>query len=97
MQNDLFADEEVVSIPGFRYQADFLTAAEEAHLLEVIGTLPLHAAKYKEYFARRQVVSFGGSYDFETNTLRPGVALDERLVPLRERVANWLGVPPASE
>lgn len=94
MQNDLFADEDVVTIPGLRYQSDFLSRAEEAQLLEVIGTLPLHPAKYKEYLARRQVVSFGGSYDFETNTLRPGLALDERLVPLRDRVATWLGVSP---
>ncbi|RCW70348.1 alpha-ketoglutarate-dependent dioxygenase AlkB [Pseudorhodoferax soli] len=94
MQNDLFAAQEVVSIPGLRYQPDFLSREEEAQLLEVIGTLPFQPAKYREYTARRQVVSFGGSYDFETNTLRSGAALDERLVPLRDRVATWLGVPP---
>lgn len=92
MQTDLFADDEVDSIPGLQYQPDFLSVEEEAQLLEVVQTLPLHPAKYKEYLARRQVVSFGGSYDFGTNTLRPGMALDERLVPLRDRVAAWLGV-----
>lgn len=92
MQTDLFAADEVQSIPGLQYAPDFLSPEEEAQLLEVLRTLPLHPAKYKEYTARRQVVSFGGSYDFETNTLRPGMALDERLVPLRDRVANWLGV-----
>ena len=92
MQTDLFAANEVQSIPGLQYEPDFLSPEEEAQLLEVVRTLPLHPAKYKEYTARRQVVSFGGSYDFDTNTLRPGMALDERLVPLRDRVANWLGV-----
>jgi alkylated DNA repair dioxygenase AlkB len=92
MQTDLFADDEVHSIPGLQYQPDFLSLTEEAQLLEVVRTLPLHPAKYKEYTARRQVMSFGGSYDFGTNTLRPGMSLDERLVPLRDRVANWLGV-----
>lgn len=92
MQSDLFADEEVVSIPGLRYQPDFLSREDEAQLLEVIRTLSLHPAKYKEYLARRQVVSFGGSYDFDTHTLKAGKALDERLVPLRDRVADWLGV-----
>jgi alkylated DNA repair dioxygenase AlkB len=92
MQIDLFADDEVESIPGLQYQPDFLSVEEEAQLLEVVQTLPLHPAKYKEYLARRQVVSFGGNYDFGTNTLRPGMALDERLVPLRDRVAAWLGV-----
>ena len=92
MQSDLFADDEVVSIPGLRYEPDFLSREDEAQLLEVIRTLPLHPAKYKEYLARRQVVSFGGSYDFDTHTLKAGKALDERLVPLRGRVAGWLGV-----
>ncbi|HVR51836.1 MAG TPA: alpha-ketoglutarate-dependent dioxygenase AlkB [Pseudorhodoferax sp.] len=95
MQNDLFADDEVVSIPGLRYQPDFLSREEEAQLLEVIRSLPLHPAKYKEYLARRQVVSFGGSYDFDMNMLRPGKNLDERLVPLRDCVAAWLGVDRA--
>lgn len=95
MQNDLFADEEVVSIPGLRYQPDFLSREEEAQLLDVIRTLPLHPAKYREYLALRQVVSFGGSYDFTTNTLRRGAPLDDRLVPLRDRVAAWLGVSAA--
>lgn len=92
MQTDLFADDEIQSIPGLQYRPDFLSQEEEAQLLAVVRTLPMHPAKYKEYTARRQVLSFGGSYDFDTNTLRPGMALDERLVPLRDRVANWLGV-----
>lgn len=96
MQNDLFADAEVAeAIPGLRYERDFLSVQEEAGLLALIATLPLHPARYKEYLARRQVVSFGGSYDFDRNTLLPGKALDARLVPLRDRVAGWLGVAPS--
>lgn len=96
MQSDLFAEAEAAaSIPGLHYERDFLSPAEELGLLEVISSLPLHAARYKEYLARRQVVSFGGSYDFDANLLRPGKALDERLVPLRDRVADWLGVERA--
>ena len=95
MQTDLFAEaEDVTAIPGLRYQAAFLSPGEEADLLGVIQALPLHAARYKEYLARRQVVSFGGSYDYDTNTLLPGKPLDERLVPLRDRVAEWLDVRP---
>lgn len=93
MQSDLFADTEVESIPGLRYALDFLSAAEEDQLLEIIRSLPLHPAQYKAYLARRHVVSFGGSYDFDTHTLRAGAVLDARLVPLRDRVAEWLGVP----
>lgn len=93
MQSDLFADDETVAMPGLRYQPDFLSPEEEARLLQIISTLPLHPAKYKEYVARRNVVSFGGSYDFNTNTLHPGKVLDERLEPLRDRVAAWMDVP----
>ena len=78
MQSDLFADDEVVSIPGLRYEPDFLSPEDEAQLLEVIRTLPLHPAKYKEYLARRQVVSFGGSYDFDTHTLKAGLIIRKR-------------------
>lgn len=52
-------------------------------LLEDLRALPLHLAKYKEYLARRQVVSGCGSYAFDTNTLQPGRPLDERPLPLR--------------
>lgn len=97
MQNDLFAEiEEIAAIPGLRYETEFLRPDEEAQLLEIVQSLPLQAAVYKTYEARRRVVSFGGSYDFNTNTLRPGKALDERLAPLRERVAQWLAVEPGA-
>jgi alkylated DNA repair dioxygenase AlkB len=95
MQTDLFAQEEIVAIPGLRYQPDFLSREEEEALLAVIRTLPLHPARHKEYQARRQIVSYGGSYDFEANVLRQGQGLDVRLVPLRDRVADWLGVDRA--
>ena len=93
MQTDLFSSDVAArSIPGLRYEPEFLTPDEERSLLAIIRTLPLHAAKYKEYLARRRVVSFGGSYDFDDNVLRPAEPLDERLVPLRNRVADWLGI-----
>lgn len=94
MQNELFDGEQASSaITGLVYEPEFLSADVEAYLLGVIETLPLHAAQYQEYLARRQVLSFGGSYDFSTNTLQPSLALDERLVRLRDRVAAWLEMP----
>lgn len=94
MQSDLFAEvgSAALPTPGLRYELDFLSSQEETDLLEVIRSLPLHAARYKQYLARRQVVSFGGRYDFDSNMLRSDNTLDERLVPLRDRVADWLGV-----
>jgi alkylated DNA repair dioxygenase AlkB len=95
MQNDLFAGPDLaVPMTGLHYEPEFLSVAEEAQLLEVIRSLPLQAAKYKEYTARRMVVSFGGAYDFSANKLRSGQPLDERLYPLRARVAAWIKVAP---
>ncbi len=93
-QCSLFGNEEVqASIPGLVYQPEFLNRDEELELIAIIRSLPLHAAKYKQYLARRRVVSFGGSYDFDTHELKPASTLDARLLPLRQRVADWRGVP----
>ncbi|HAS0921517.1 alpha-ketoglutarate-dependent dioxygenase AlkB [Enterobacter cloacae] len=92
MQFDLFADEALPSIPGLIYQADFLTPEEEKDLLEIIATLPLMPARYKEYESKVRILSFGGLYDFNTHTVKPSPALDARLVPLRNRVADWLRI-----
>jgi len=94
MQSSLFdAGPIEVSIPGLVYQSEFLSAKEERQLLNIIASLPMKPARYKEYLARRRVVSFGGSYDFDAHRLLPAEALDTRLEPLRARVAAWLGVP----
>jgi alkylated DNA repair dioxygenase AlkB len=92
MQFDLFADEALPSIPGLIYQADFLTPEEEKGLLEIIATLPLMPARYKEYESKVRILSFGGLNDFNTHTVKPSPALDARLVPLRNRVADWLRI-----
>lgn len=81
---------------GLRLQEGFLSLDEEAHLLTVVASLPLEAARYKQYTARRQVISYGGSFDYDTNRLEPSQPLIDALHPLRDRVAHWAGVPPQS-
>jgi alkylated DNA repair dioxygenase AlkB len=78
---------------GLVYRPDFLSAADETALLAWIATLPLAEARYKRFTARRRIVSFGGSYDFDANRLLPAPPIPEDLLPLRERVARWIGVP----
>ncbi len=80
---------------GMRYEPEFLEIDEERALIGCIRTLPLEAAKYKGYTARRRVASFGGSFDYDTNRLLPSAELVEELHPLRDRVAQWLGVVAA--
>jgi alkylated DNA repair dioxygenase AlkB len=79
---------------GLAYEPEFLARDEEQSLIALIRSLPLAAAKYKDYTARRRVVSFGGSYDYDANKLLPAQPLVEALHPLRARVAHWAGVAP---
>ena len=97
MQSGLFDDlpPSPGALPaGLRYESAWLSAAEEAGLLELVKQLPLKEAKYKSYTARRRVVSYGGQFDYDSNELRPSAPLIAALHPLRERVAQWAGVDP---
>jgi alkylated DNA repair dioxygenase AlkB len=80
--------------PGWRYAPDFLSADEEAALIGLMADLPLAAARYKSYTARRRVASYGGRFDYDANRLRPAQPLVEPLHGLRARVAQWMGVAP---
>ena len=77
---------------GLLYQPDFLTENEESALLAEISALPLEEAKYKAFTAKRRTVSFGSSYDFETNELGPAPSIPAFLSPLRAKVAALLNV-----
>jgi alkylated DNA repair dioxygenase AlkB len=61
-------------------------------LLAEIGALPLEEARYKAFTAKRRIVSYGSSYDFETNELGPAPALPPYLFPLRAKVAALLAL-----
>ena len=81
---------------GLSYEPDFLTRSEEAGLIELVSALPLAPARYKGYTARRRVLSYGGSFDYDVNRLRSAPGLIPELHCLRERVARQLSVPPQS-
>ena len=77
---------------GLVYQPNFITLAEERTLLSEIQKLPLREARYKQFTAKRRIVSFGAEYDFDTNKLMPTTPLPEFLFPLRNKVSDWLGI-----
>jgi alkylated DNA repair dioxygenase AlkB len=94
-QQELFAAS--VRLPeGFAYAPDFLSATQEQDLLERIRALPFQEAHYKQWRARRRIVSFGGRYDFGRNELLPAPPLPEFLLPLRAQVAHWAALSPAA-
>jgi alkylated DNA repair dioxygenase AlkB len=55
--------------------------------------LPLHDAQYKEWTAKRRIISYGGSYDFVHNKLLTAEPLPAWLYKLRSAVAEWSGEP----
>lgn len=79
---------------GFAYAPDFLSADDEALLLEHVRSLPLANAQYKEFRAKRRVASYGGRYDYDNNRLDAAAPIPEFLHPLRARVASWVQRPP---
>jgi len=94
-QNLLFAEDALPELPGLRFVPEFLSKTEERELLRAIEGLALTEANYKQYTARRRVASFGGKFDYDANELRPAPPIPDSLAPLRERVAQWLGVDPS--
>jgi alkylated DNA repair dioxygenase AlkB len=77
---------------GLVYEPDFISRDEETALLTEISNLPLREAKYKEYTAKRRIMSYGATYDFSSNELIPAGPIPAFLLPLRERIARWVGV-----
>jgi alkylated DNA repair dioxygenase AlkB len=78
---------------GMVHEPDFLSAREEADLLAAIRSLPFEEARYKEFVAKRRIVTYGGSYDFSANELKPAGPIPAFLHRLRDRIATWTGLP----
>jgi alkylated DNA repair dioxygenase AlkB len=79
--------------PGMDYRPEFISPGEEAGLLEEIAKLTLNLAKYRQFTAKRRIISYGGSYDFSKQLLLPAEEIPDFLRSLRERVARWADRP----
>jgi alkylated DNA repair dioxygenase AlkB len=77
---------------GFDYRTEFLDAKEERVLLDTMGSLPFKEAQYREWQAKRRIVSYGGRYDFTHHALGPAPPIPEFLDRLRMRIAEWAGL-----
>jgi alkylated DNA repair dioxygenase AlkB len=93
-QTSLFSPRPVLP-DGLRYEEDFLDAKEEQALVACVAALPLQEARYKEWAAKRRVVSYGGRYDFDRNVLLPEQPIPPFLLSLRTRAAGWVGIAAA--
>jgi len=92
-QSELFEAAPPPALPaGWRHADEFVDVAEEAALLARIAALPLEAARYKAWTAKRRVAHFGSGYDYDANRLIEAEPIPPWLDPLRERAARWAGV-----
>lgn len=79
---------------GFQYIPDFITKAEEEHLLQEIQKVALHTFTFQGYEAKRKVASFGQDWSFEKRSLSAGAPIPEAFYPLIEKVAHRLSIQP---
>jgi alkylated DNA repair dioxygenase AlkB len=77
---------------GWTYVEEFLTIAAEAQLLRLIRELPFQAAQYKQWRARRRIVSYGGRYDYQRQQLDAAAPIPAELHALRRQVAHWADI-----
>jgi alkylated DNA repair dioxygenase AlkB len=70
---------------GFLYQENFLSAEEEAALLEMFKVLPFRNAIHNDFESHRRVVGFG----WDSHPDMPGF-----LLPIRERAERFAGLKP---
>jgi hypothetical protein len=78
---------------GFHYRPDFITADDEAQLVQAIEGVEFSTFEMRGVAARRRVAFFGASYG--AGPVLSG-EIPEFLLPLRERLAPWAGVDPGA-
>src|SRR5262249_50823104 len=93
-QLSMFPDESAPD--GLHYQADFISAQEEAALIGHIRALPSAPFQFGIYEGKRRVIFFGSRYDFTHQRLEAAEELPAWLVPLAGRVERFAALPSGS-
>jgi alkylated DNA repair dioxygenase AlkB len=91
---DLFGSPQLP--PGLKYEAEFLTPAEEDALLRQIEGLPFKEFEFQGFIGKRRTVSFGWRYDFNGGGLSKTQGMPEFLASLGARVESFAGNAPGS-
>jgi alkylated DNA repair protein (DNA oxidative demethylase) len=79
---------------GLVYQPDFITTAEERHILGVLEAMEFHTITMHGRTARRTVRHFGLDYGYESWELVPTDPLPEELAWLQDRAGALAGLDP---
>jgi alkylated DNA repair dioxygenase AlkB len=80
---------------GFTYRPEFITADDEAALLEEVRRLPFKPFEFHGYVGKRLVVSFGWRYDFTRRRVQETRPIPDFLLPVRALAGIFAGVDPA--
>jgi alkylated DNA repair dioxygenase AlkB len=81
-------------VDGLDYRAGFISSAEEAALIERLETMDLAPFRFQGWTGNRKTQSFGWRYDFDDASFRPAEPIPAWLEPLRDKAAEFAGVPP---
>jgi alkylated DNA repair dioxygenase AlkB len=81
---------------GFAYHAGFVTVAEALALLAGIRALTFSEVRMRGQVARRRTAHFGWVYGYESWRIEPGPEVPAFLLPLRERAAALVALPPGA-
>ena len=79
---------------GMTYRPGFLSAAEEAALVERLVRLELRPFEFHGYLGKRRVAYFGWRYGFGDGGLRPTEPMPDFLAPLQAAAAAFAGLAP---
>lgn len=80
-------------LPGFAYAEDLVTPDEEALLIAAVDAAELSPFRFQGWLGKRLTTSFGWRYDFDDGAFTMGMPLPEWLLPLREKAADFAGLP----
>jgi alkylated DNA repair dioxygenase AlkB len=81
---------------GLRYQADFITPAEEAGLVERLREIDVRPFQFGIYEGKRRVAWYGWQYDYSDRSLKLAEPIPAWLAPLMERVESFDGLEQGS-
>jgi alkylated DNA repair protein (DNA oxidative demethylase) len=93
-QTALFVPAELGAPDGFEYEDGFLSEDEERVLLEAMAGVEFKTFEMRGQVAKRRVAHFGFDYGYDSWKVTPSTPFPAFLLPLRDRVAQYLDVAP---
>src|SRR3954465_3290666 len=91
---DLF-DRPSTRPPGFRYQSELISAAEERRLLHGMEKLRFKPFEFQGFTGKRLIVSFGWRYDFNGGGLQKTEDMPDFLLAVRKEAAAFANMDPS--